>query len=124
MLTEADISRIAARVAVAYQPLAVGVFGSYATGTATSRSDLDLLVITKPGGAVAVDSRAVRRLLFDVLHPVDVQVLDPAEFEQTVRDYQSFAWVIVRQARLYHWDLEAYQVLPSLASRVGSPDVY
>jgi predicted nucleotidyltransferase len=120
MLTEGDIRRIAARVAAAYQPLAVGIFGSYAIGTATNRSDLDLFVIRKPGGAVAVDPRAVRRLLFGVLHPVDVQVFDPATFEASAHDFQSFTWVIARQALLYHWTPDAARLVPSLSSRHAS----
>jgi predicted nucleotidyltransferase len=90
MLTETDIARIAGQVAAAYRPVAVGIFGSYATGTATGRSDPDLFVIRKPGTAFPADTFAVRRLLFDVLHPIDVQVFDPAEFEETAYEYQSF----------------------------------
>jgi predicted nucleotidyltransferase len=118
VLTEADIERIARRVAAACQPVAAGIFGSYATGRATARSDLDLLVIRSPGAAVRVDAYAVRRLLFDVLHPLDVQVFSPAEFEDSARNYQSFTWVIARQARLYHWSPDADALVPSLASRV------
>jgi len=120
MLTETDIARIAGRVAAAYRPVAVGIFGSYATGTATGRSDLDLFVIRKPGPAFPADSFAVRRLLFDVLHPIDVQVFDPAEFEESAYEDQSFTWVIVRQARLYHWDAEAGRAVPSLATRTAA----
>ena len=102
MLTDGDIRRIAERIATAYLPVAVGTFGSYAIGSATPRSDLDLFVIRRPGGAPPADGRAVHRLLFDVIHPVDVQVFHAAEFEESVYDYQSFNWVIARQARLYH----------------------
>ena len=77
MLTEGDIRRIAGRIADAYRPLAVGIFGSYAIGRATDRSDLDLFIISRTRGALAVHPRAVRRLLFDVLHPLDVLVFTP-----------------------------------------------
>lgn len=116
MLTETDIARIAERVAAAYRPVAVGIFGSYATGTATGRSDLDLFVIRKPGMAFPADIFAVRRLIFDVIHPVDVQVFNPAEFEESAREYQSFTWIIARQARIYHWAADAEGLVPSLAS--------
>jgi predicted nucleotidyltransferase len=120
MLTETDIARIARRVAAAYRPAAVGIFGSYAIGTATGRSDLDLFVIRKPGAAFPADKFTVRRLLFDVLHPIDVQVFDPAEFEESAYEGQSFIWVIARQARLYHWDAEAERVVPSLVTRAAA----
>ncbi len=120
MLTERDISLMAARIADAYRPLAVGIFGSYAVGSPTGQSDLDLFIISRPDGGQAVDARAVRRLLFHVLHPLDVHVFTPAEFEDSAYDYQSFTWVIARQARLYHWDDEAGHAVPSLLRRTGS----
>ena len=61
-----------------------------------------------------MDVRAVHRLLFHVLHPLDVHVFTPAEFEESVYEYQSFTWFIARQACLYHWDGEAEQAIPSL----------
>lgn len=120
MLTEADITRIAGRVAAAFRPLVVGTFGSYAIGSASARSDLDLFVIRKPGTAFPADGNAVRRLLFDVMYRLDVQVFDAAVFEESAYCYQSFTWVIARQAHLYHWDGEAEQAVPSLAARAAS----
>jgi len=119
MLTENDIGRLAARIADAYRPLVVGTFGSYATGSVTSRSDLDIFMITGASGSAARDPRAVRRLLFHVLYPLDVHVFTPAEFEESAYEYQSFTWVIAQQARLYHWDREAEQAVPSLRPRVA-----
>jgi predicted nucleotidyltransferase len=118
MLTENDIDRIADKIVKGYAPLAVGTFGSYATGSARDRSDLDLFVIKQ-----TPDSRAakiVRRLLFDVIHPVDAHVFTPEEFEDTVHEELSFTWVIARQARLYYWTQEAANLVPSLTSRVNS----
>jgi predicted nucleotidyltransferase len=117
MLTEGDIRRIARHIVNACRPLAVGIFGSYAIGSPTDRSDLDLFVIRRPSGAPPADARVVRRLLFDVLHPLDVLVFTPDEFEDSAHEYQSFTWVIARQARLYHWDPEAGAAVPSLAPR-------
>ena len=116
MLTEGDIARLAQRVARAYRPLAVGTFGSYAIGSPTDQSDLDLFIVRREGGAPA-HAHVVHRLLFDVLHPLDVLVFTPAEFEESAYAYQSFTWVIARQARLYHWDGAADQAIPSLAPR-------
>ncbi len=117
MLTEHDIHRITARIAETYRPLVVGTFGSYAVGSPTSRSDLDLLVIKATCSGALVDARALRRLLFHVLHPLDVHVFTAAEFERSVYEYQSFTWVIARQAQLYHWAAEAAQAVPSLVPR-------
>jgi predicted nucleotidyltransferase len=107
MLTENDITRISRRIVDAYMPLAVGIFGSYSIGSAHSGSDLDLFVIRETSEAPAARARAVQRLLFGVLHPLDVHVFTPREFEDTVYEVQSFTWIIARQARLYHWTDEA-----------------
>jgi predicted nucleotidyltransferase len=111
MLTEQDIVRIVARVVTGYAPLAVGTFGSYAIGTASDRSDLDLFVIKQTTTPPDARRRAVQRLLFPVLHPLDVHVFTPEEFEESAREELSFAWVIVRQARIYYSSPEASQLL-------------
>jgi len=119
MLTENDIVRISARVVRGCAPLAVGTFGSYAVGTAKGQSDLDLFVISKTGGALAPRVLAVRRLLFGILHPLDIFVFTPEEFEASVYEEQSFTWMIVKQARLYHWADEADGLVPSLLLKAG-----
>ena len=80
MLTDEDIARIADRIARGYAPLVVGAFGSYAIGTARPQSDLDLFVIKQTNDAPLVRRRAVQRLLFGVLHPLDIHVFTPTEF--------------------------------------------
>jgi predicted nucleotidyltransferase len=114
MLTDNDISRIVDRIVQHDTTLAVGVFGSYAVGTAHDGSDLDLFVIKESAQPSSARRVAVRRLLFGVLHPLDTHVFTPAEFEDSVYEPLSFAWVIARQARLYHWTEAAKQRVPSL----------
>ena len=74
MLTEGDIARIAQRVVDGYGPLIVGTFGSYAVGTPKPRSDLDLFVIKDTPEAPPARRKAIGRLLFGVLHPIDAHV--------------------------------------------------
>jgi predicted nucleotidyltransferase len=120
MLTENDIARISRRIVAGCAPLAVGTFGSYAVGTASERSDLDLFVIKESHEPPAARARAVHRMLFGTLHPLDVQVFTPEEFEETANTPQSFTWVVARQARIYHWTEAAELLLPSLRPRVGA----
>jgi predicted nucleotidyltransferase len=118
MLTDADIQRIAARIVAGYGPLVVGTFGSYAVGLARSGSDLDLFVVKATAEPGSARRRAVSRLLFGVLHPLDVHVFTPDEFEETVHEELSFTWIIARQARVYHWADGAERLVPSLLPRV------
>jgi|ERR1039457_3069647 predicted nucleotidyltransferase len=113
MLTENDIAGISRRIVDACAPLAVGTFGSYALGSAGGRSDLDLFII-KGSIRSAATARSFRGLLFDVLHPIDIDVFTAEEFEETAHEYLSFTWVIAEQACLYHWTEEAARVVPSL----------
>jgi hypothetical protein len=71
-------------------------------------------VIKETPETAAARARAVRRLLFGILHPLDVHVFTSGEFEDTVNEELSFTWVIARQARLYHWTEEARRLVPSL----------
>ena len=115
---------MARRIAAAYAPLAVGTFGSYAIGTPSDRSDLDLLVIKETPEGQAARTLIVQRLLFDVLHPLDVHVFTPEEFEDTAHDEWSFTWVIARQVRLYHWTEDAERMVPSLLPRARATIVH
>jgi predicted nucleotidyltransferase len=119
MLTENDIARISHRIVEDYAPLVVGTFGSYAVGSARERSDLDLFVIKKTPESPAVRARAVQRLLFGIIHPLDVHVFTPEEFEDSAYEELSFTWVIVKQARVYHWTEMARSLVPSLLPRVA-----
>jgi predicted nucleotidyltransferase len=117
MLTENDVARIAGRVARKFAPLAVGTFGSYAIGTAHEQSDLALFVIRDPADPSTPDGVAVRWFLASVMHPLDIHVFTPAEFEAAAREDLSFASNIVRQARHYHWTEYAKKDIPSLFAR-------
>jgi predicted nucleotidyltransferase len=114
MLSEDDIARIAGRIVRHEAPLAVGIFGSYAVGSAGAGSDLDLFVIKDSAQRPTERRVAMRRLLFGVLHPLDIHVFTPTEFEDSAYEALSFAWIIARQARLYHWTTEAKERVPSL----------
>lgn len=121
MLTENDIRRIVERVVSGYGPLVVGTFGSYAVGTARPSSDLDLFVVKATREPAGARRRAVARLLFGVMHPLDLHVFTPEQFQETVDEELSFEWVITRQARIYHWSPEADRLVPSLVARRLAP---
>ena len=120
MLTDNDITRITRRITATCNPIAVGIFGSYAIGTANEKSDLDILVIGRAPGARGARAHAVRRRLFGILHPIDIQVFTPEEFEDSVYEVHSFTWIIVQQVRIYHWTSEAEEAVPSLAHRLAA----
>jgi predicted nucleotidyltransferase len=120
MLTDNDIRRIVERIVTGYGPLVVGTFGSYAIGSPKPKSDLDLFVIKSRVERGSSRRGAIGRLLFGTLHPLDVHVFTPQEFEETVYQELSFTWIIARQACVYHWDPSAERLVPSLVNRCES----
>jgi predicted nucleotidyltransferase len=121
MLTDADVTRIAQRIADTVDPVAVATFGSYATGTAHDQSDLDLLVIYQDllviyqrANRAPLRAAAVRRLLPSVLWPLDIHVFTPQEFESRALEYLSFELIIARQAKCYYRREDAPRLVPVL----------
>jgi predicted nucleotidyltransferase len=114
MLSDRDIQRIVSRIVAGCRPIAAGTFGSYAVGLACESSDLDLFVILRTTLPNSARRRAMYRHLFGVMHPLDVHVFTPEEFEADAREELSFAWVIARQACLYYLTAEAALQVPAL----------
>jgi predicted nucleotidyltransferase len=119
VLSDGDIARIGQRIVRSYGPLVVAVFGSYALGTSRERSDLDVLIVKRTPEPRPARRYRVLRHLVGVLHRLDVHVFTPEELEEEAREELSFAWVIVRQARILHPTLEeAQQLVPAFAAGV------
>lgn len=78
----AEIAQLAARIVEAEKPEKIILFGSYARGTATENSDVDLLVVTR--STLSRREREVRltRQLFGSGVPYDLSVLTPEEVEE------------------------------------------
>ena len=123
MLSDGDIQRIVTRIVEGCRPIAIGTFGSYAVGLARETSDLDLFVIQQTALPKPARRRDVCQHLFGVIHPLDVHVFTPEEFEADAREELSFAWIIARQACLYHWSAEARVLVPALGmARIPGSD--
>ena len=80
-----QIVQLTARIVEAERPEKIILFGSYASGTATESSDIDLLVISR--STIPRREREVRltRQLFGSGVPYDLLVLTPEEMEERLR---------------------------------------
>jgi uncharacterized protein len=80
-----QIEQLTARIVEVERPDKVILFGSYASGTATESSDIDLLVISR--STLPRREREVRltRQLFGSGVPYDLLVLTPEEMEERLR---------------------------------------
>lgn len=85
MITQEQINEVSKRIVRNFKPQKIILFGSYANGTPTEESDLDLLVIKDSDSPSRLQNRKIRRLLSDLRIPIDVIVKTPEEF-RTYRD--------------------------------------
>lgn len=81
MVTQKQINEITRRIIENFKPEKIILFGSYANGTPTEDSDLDLLIIKDSDLPARIQNRKVRKILTDLKIPVDVIVKTAKEFE-------------------------------------------
>ncbi len=94
---------IVRRLADEFDPEAIYVFGSYAWGTPTRDSDLDILVIVSESQQTSLE-RGLRaqRSLQGVLVPVDVLVKTRSEFERYRPVYASLEEQVYEKGKLVY----------------------
>lgn len=99
MLREEEIDALVGRIVARVQPQKVIMFGSYAKGTATARSDLDLLVVKDTEMPIARRTDELRPLLSRSLIAVDVHVYTPEEVAEYGREPLAFINSVLRTGR-------------------------
>ena len=81
MFSENETDVIVGKIAEAFAPKAIVIFGSVARGTADENSDLDILVILDTELSYYERTLAVRRAIGVTSIPVDILVFTPEEIE-------------------------------------------
>jgi predicted nucleotidyltransferase len=82
MITRSQIEEFARRIAEEFRPERIILFGSYAYGTPTEDSDIDLLVIMPTDGKSRYQQAADIYSKCRAAFPVDLIVRTPEEFQQ------------------------------------------
>jgi uncharacterized protein len=85
------------RIVDVLQPQKIILFGSYAYGTPTPDSDVDLLVIMETNASKVERFRAVSRLLYPRPFPLDILVRTPQEVEAAVQRGDFFIREVVEK---------------------------
>ena len=73
------VERTVARLIRAFAPERVLLFGSWAKGVRTDKSDIDLLLVAHLEGNPVAHLRRARQLAADCFPPVDVVIASPTE---------------------------------------------
>ena len=101
MVTRKDITGYAAKVAEEFSPEKIILFGSYANGTPSDDSDVDVLVIMQHEGrnveqALEIDCK------IDRAFPLDLIVRTPAEIRRRLALKDVFTKSIVKDGRVLY----------------------
>jgi len=94
MVTAADIQKMVDLIADRFQPEKIILFGSYADGTATEDSDVDLLVVKDTDADLLDLAAAIATAVWRVPVAKDIVVRTPRQVEQATQRN----WTVVHQA--------------------------
>lgn len=103
MINKEVIDEVKNRLVKAYDPLAIYLFGSYAWGTPTKDSDLDLLIIVEKS-----DEKSYRRpipgqqVLFGLGISKDLIIYTKEEFDRYSTDVTTLCHKIEKDGRIIY----------------------
>ncbi len=90
------------RIARTLRPAKIILFGSYAYGTPTQDSDVDLLVVMNTTASSKERSWAVSQLLMPRPFPVDILVRTPREIKRALDQRNFFIHEILTQGKVLY----------------------
>lgn len=102
MLTPFEIEDLVNRIVERARPSRVIVFGSYAKGTATDRSDLDLLVERETVLPMAQRATELSPICAGLLVPIDLHVYTPEEMREYSREEYHFLHSVARTGKVVY----------------------
>ena len=96
MLNRDEINQLVERIVERMDPAQIIVFGSYAKGKATNKSDLDLCVVTDTHLPMDLRATEVLPILAQMLVHVDIHVYTPEEMLVLGQEKYTFVHSIQR----------------------------
>ena len=97
----AYIRKLCKRIAEAYQPEKIILFGSHAYGKPTPESDVDLLIVMDYEGRPIEQILKIRREL-DIVTPVDLLVRTPEDVKRRVKEGDMFMRLVVERGKIMY----------------------
>lgn len=103
MINQEVIEEVKNRLVKAYNPVTIYLFGSYAWGTPTEESDLDLLIVIDQSKEKTYDRpRVGQRALFGLGISKDMIVYTKDEFEKYSHKKNSLCYKIKKDGKLIY----------------------
>ena len=108
MITQKQIEEIITKIASNYNPERIILFGSYAYGTPTEDSDLDLLVVVKSSKQPRYKrAREIRKHLWGIVDiPKDILVYTEEEIDEWKDVEEAFTTSIMKRGRVLYENKE------------------
>ncbi len=101
-MDEELIQKIKDRIVSAVHPDKIILFGSYAYGTPTRDSDVDLLVIMPSDEPMHSRVTKIRKIVRDIHIPKDIIVYTPQEVEKWKDASAAFITTIMRKGKVIY----------------------
>jgi predicted nucleotidyltransferase len=95
------IRKLCKRIAEAYHPEKIILFGSHAYGEPTPESDVDLMIVMDYEGRPVEQMLKIQREL-DIVTPVDLLVRTPKEMDERLQDGDMFIVDILRRGKVMY----------------------
>jgi len=102
MISMPQIQRYCDAIAAAFKPVKIILFGSYAYGTPTADSDVDVMVVMPKGRKATLDTAVKIREKVTASFPVDVLVRGESEFARRLRDRDMFTEQITQKGKVMY----------------------
>jgi predicted nucleotidyltransferase len=102
LTTEAQITRMVARIVKKFHPHQIILFGSHARGEAGPDSDVDLLVVMDYEGTARDKRLEIRGVLHNILIPLDVIVTSPEDFAWRKEVVGTIEWPAAREGKVLY----------------------
>jgi len=102
MISMPQIQRYCDAIATAFKPVKIILFGSYAYGTPTVDSDVDVMVVMPKGKKATLDTAVKIRERVPASFPVDVLVRGESEFARRLRDRDMFTEQITQKGKVMY----------------------
>lgn len=102
MLKEEEIKKLVDKIVNRIRPDKVIIFGSYAKGLATYKSDLDLFIIKDTHLPMSKRNEDIRHLLSNLIIGVDVHVYTPEEVEEYGSEEYSFVNSVLKTGKVVY----------------------
>jgi uncharacterized protein len=96
------LQEIARRLVSVFAPRKILLYGSRARGTAQPESDYDLLIVWRDEDPPSARAATVRKVLADLVTPLDIAVVTPREFEHLRTRRLHIVGIADREGRVLH----------------------